>query len=223
MRFSLRSFAAYAVLVLTVNVWGLQSFAAEPIEVPALKGLNIPRNAISDLAPAPPEEVLKSAAASRALPRPIVPPSYSGPLLEPQVTSQARQVLGFYGGYTARATLSQQPRRSPIQASPPKPMFRQVKPFQTIYESPSVSPYLNLHRDEANNEGAPNYFAFVRPQMEQIDANRRQLRDIQQLRGQLQGISSTVIRPQNQAAAMPGTGSASRFMDTAQFYGGLRR
>jgi hypothetical protein len=198
--------------------------AAEPIENPALKGLNLPSQPTSDLAPAPPEQVLKASPSARGFPRPGQPsPAFARPLIEPQVTSQTRQALGFYGGYTARTTLSQQPRRTPIQASQLKPMFRQVKPFQTIYQSPSVSPYLNLHREESNNEGAPNYFAFVRPQIEQIDANKRQLREIQQLRGQLQGISSTVIRPQYETNAMPGTGSSSRFMDTAQFYGGLRR
>jgi hypothetical protein len=198
--------------------------AAEPIENRALKGLHLPPQSTGDFAPSPPEEVLQSGATTPVFPRPAMPaPAFDRPLIEPQVTSRTRQVLGFYGGYSARATLSQQPRRTPIQAGQPKPMFRQVKPFQTIYHSPTVSPYLNLHRDDANNESAPNYFAFVRPQMEQIDANRRQQRDIQQLRGQLQGISSTVIRPQYQAAAMPGTGSASRYMDTAQFYGGLRR
>jgi hypothetical protein len=99
-------------------------------------------------------------------------------------------------------------------------MYRQVKPFQTVYREPTVSPYLNLYRDESTNEGAPNYFAFVRPQMEQIEANRAQQREIQQLRGQVHGSSSTMAGP---PSGMPGTGTPARFMDTAQFYGGFRR
>jgi hypothetical protein len=101
-------------------------------------------------------------------------------------------------------------------------MFRQGKPFQTVYREPTVSPYLNLHRDEVNNEGAPNYFAFVRPQLDQIEANRAQQREIQQLRGQLPA-NSTVVGPQYRTSDLPGTGTPARYMDTAQFYSGMRR
>jgi hypothetical protein len=149
-------------------------------------------------------------------------PVFTRPILDPQVTNQTKQVLGFYGGYTARATLSQQPRRTPIQAAGPRPMFRQAKPFQAVHREPTVSPYLNLHRDESNTEGAPNYFAFVRPQLDQLEANRVQQRDIQQLRGQLQA-TSTVVGPQYRATGLPGTGTPARYMDTAQFYNGMRR
>jgi hypothetical protein len=156
-------------------------------------------------------------------PKPGIPtPFFTRPLIEPQVTNQTRQALSFYGGYAARATLSQQPRRTPIQASAPRPLFRQAKPFQNLTPEPTVSPYLNLHRDETNNEGAPNYFAFVRPQLQQLEANRMQQRDLQQLRGQLQA-TSTVVGPQYQATGLPGTGTPARYMDTAQFYNGMRR
>jgi len=150
-------------------------------------------------------------------------PVVTRPLVEPQVTNQTRQTLGFYGGYSARQTLNQLPRRSPIQAAAPQPMRRQVKPFQTMYREPTVSPYLNLYRDEDNNESAPSYFAFVRPQMEQIEANRMQQREIHQLRGQLQGMSSSVASPGYRASGMPATGTPARYMDTAQFYGDWRR
>jgi hypothetical protein len=126
----------------------------------------------------------------------------------------------------ARATLSQQPRRTPIQPAPSQParqQRQQFKPFQTVYRDPTVSPYLNLYRSELDSDSAPNYFAFVRPQMEQIDANRKQQREIQHLRGQLQRVSSTVAGPQYQSSGTPGTGTTARYMDTAQFYGGWRR
>jgi hypothetical protein len=151
------------------------------------------------------------------------PPVVTQPFVEPQVTNQTRQALGFYGGYSARATLSQLPRRASIQSSSPPPSRRQAKPFETIHREPTVSPYLNLYRDEENVESAPNYYAFVRPQLEQLDANRLQQREIQQLRGQLQGMSSTVAGPRYQSGGMPATGTAARYMDTAQFYGGWQR
>jgi hypothetical protein len=165
----------------------------------------------------------KRATASRVFSRPAVTaPVFTRPIVEPQVTNQTKQALGFYGGYAARATLSEQPRRTRIQATASRPMFRQTKPFQTVYREPTVSPYLNLHREERNNESAPNYFAFVRPQLDQIEANRTQQRDIQQLRGQLQA-TSTVVGPQYRASELPGTGTPARYMDTAQFYNGMRR
>jgi hypothetical protein len=102
-------------------------------------------------------------------------------------------------------------------------MRGQVKPFETVYREPTVSPYLNLYRAEDESESAPNYFAFVRPQLDQIEANRRQQREIQQLRGQVQGISTTIAGPQYGRSAPPATGTRSRYMDTAQFYGGWRR
>jgi hypothetical protein len=143
--------------------------------------------------------------------------------VNPHVTSQTRQSLGFYGGYSARTTLSQMPRRSPIRSGPALPMQRQLKPFHTVHRDPTVSPYLNLYRSEEDNEAAPNYFAFVRPQLEQLDENRMQQRAIQQLNGQLQSMSSTVATPGYQSSGMPGTGTPARYMDTAQFYGGWRR
>ncbi len=144
------------------------------------------------------------------------------PLIEPQVTNQTRQALSFYGGYSARATLSQLPRRAPLQLGPTQPMHRPTKPFEHVQPEPTISPYLNLYRDESNDESLPNYFAFVRPQIEQLEANRNQQREIQQLRGQMQSMSSAV-GPRYQAGGVPGRGTPARYMDTAQFYSGWRR
>lgn len=201
----------------------VSALAIDAVDIPGLKPPGIPAPPSFDAPPTPPGQVLK-AATPRVFPRPgLTTPRFVQPVADPMVTTQTRQALSFYGGYAARQTLSQQPRRTPIQASAPRPVYRQVKPFQSTHFTPTVSPYLNLHRDDANSESAPNYFSLVRPQLEQIEAARNQQRDIQQLRGQLQTISSTVIRPQNQTSGLPGTGTPARYMDTAQFYSGLRR
>ena len=113
---------------------------------------------------------------------------------EPQIANnQIRQALNFYGGTPARATLSQFPARTPIQAAPQQPIGRQIKPFNTIYREPTISPYMNLYREEKDSEGAPNYFAFVRPQLDQIEENRAQHGEIQKLERKLQGRSRTPI------------------------------
>jgi cell shape-determining protein MreC len=61
-----------------------------------------------------------------------------------------------------------------------------------------------------------NYFAFVRPQLDQIEANRQQQREIQQLRTQLQKISSQSNAGTSQSSA--NMGMSAHYMDTAQFY-----
>jgi hypothetical protein len=137
--------------------------------------------------------------------------------------NQPRHAPGFFGGASSPASLSQLPRRSSIQSAPPQIVRPQSKPFETIYREPTISPYLNLYREDDDTEGAPNYHTFVRPYQDQIETNRLQQREIQRLRGQIHGISTTIATPQYGEAAIPATGTRSRYMDTAQFYGGWRR
>lgn len=142
----------------------------------------------------------------------------------PVINNQIRPALNFYGGNPARATLSQFPARSPIQAGPQQPMQRQIKPFNAIYREPTISPYMNLYREENDAEGAPNYFAFVRPQMEQNAANRAQHDELQRLTRQVQGRGRAPAAPQQyQSTATSGRSTPARYMDTAQFYGGWSR
>jgi hypothetical protein len=139
------------------------------------------------------------------------------------LTSQARQTLDYFGGYSARATLSQMPRRAPIRPSTTQRTKPQSKPFNVISQDPTVSPYLNLHRNEEDNEAAPNYYSFVRPQIEQLESNRRQRLEVERLERQLQSRSSSAVMPQSGDGGWPAANSAARYMDTAQFYGGWPR
>lgn len=140
------------------------------------------------------------------------PPSYWA------ASSHAQRVLDYYGGQSARATLEKMPRRTPIQPAQTEQMPHHGKPFQSATTSPTVSPYLNLFRDDDEvTESAPSYYAFVRPQLEQQQINERQQRELQRLERQLQrGSAVTAVRGVS-------SGSSARFMDTAQFYGGWRR
>jgi len=134
------------------------------------------------------------------------------------VTNQTRQALNFYGGRAAIQTLSEMPRRSPIQPASTGQLQHNGKPFQGMSSGPTVSPYLNLFRDErTTSEAVPSYYTFVRPQLEQQAANQRQQRDIQQLQRQLQS------RQQYRTTVVPGAGTQARYFDTAQFYAGWQR
>lgn len=134
------------------------------------------------------------------------------------VTDQNRQVLDFYGGRSAVNTLSQMPRRSAIQPATAGPLQHNGKPFQTASTGPTVSPYLNLFRDEREaGDSIPSYYTIVRPQLEQQATFEQQQREIQQLQRQVQGGT------QSRATTVQGNGMQARYMDTAQFYGGWQR
>lgn len=88
------------------------------------------------------------------------------------------------------------------------------KPFSTSYSSPTISPYLNLFRDDAAN-GTPNYYAFVRPQQDQYETTRRQQAELQRLQNQLQQAG--------QAPRGASVAGGARYGDTGRYYSGWRR
>jgi hypothetical protein len=133
------------------------------------------------------------------------------------------RLVSFNVGNSARQKLSQFPRRAAIQAPPQRPMHRQSKPFENLQHEPTLSPYLNLDQDEDDVENVPNYFTLVRPRIEQLETNRRQQFEIQQLRGQIQTMATSPgAGMQQDAGRSAGMRTPARFMDTAQFYGGRR-
>lgn len=148
----------------------------------------------------------------------FVAPIAARPLVQRQMPSRAPS-LGIYTGTSARATLNRLPRPAPVRPNAAAlPKHPRGKPFQGVQNDPTVSPYLNLYRSDDNANNLPNYFAFVRPQLEQIETNRQQTAELQKLRGQVQNMSSG-------GAGQPSTNmpSSARYMDTAQFYRGMRR
>ena len=126
--------------------------------------------------------------------------------------------LNFYGGRSAYNTLSEMPRRSPIQPSSAGQLQHNGKPFRSATSGPTISPYLNLFRDErGSTDEVPSYYTFVRPQIEQQATYLEQQREIEQLQRQVQG--GPAVRRTN----VPSSGTQARYMDTAQFYGGWQR
>jgi hypothetical protein len=130
-----------------------------------------------------------------------------------------RMPAGFYPNDAVRAALSQAPGRVPIQSASRLQTKRPGgKPFQSLPTQPTVSPYLYLSNAGTSTNMVTNYFGFVRPQLDQIEANRQQQREIQQLKSQMKKMS-TVGAGQQAADSQ----SAAHYMDTAQFYRGLQR
>jgi hypothetical protein len=137
----------------------------------------------------------------------------------PTAAPRQRMPAGFYPNESVRAALRQAPGRVPIQPAPRLQTKRPGgKPFQSLPTQPSVSPYLYLSAGGNNANLVTNYFGFVRPQLDQMEASRQQQRKIQQLESQMKKMSAAGAG--QQAADGP---SAAHYMDTAQFYRGLQR
>jgi hypothetical protein len=141
------------------------------------------------------------------------------------IPNQTRQALGFYGGQSALATLNSLPRNTiyqPAQFGSSQSSQNLSKPFQNAADRPTMSPYLNLFRDDKGSQGIPNYYAFVQPQLEQQSAGERQ--QIQSERRERQNRSArSAPAPQSGGTPQAGFSTSAHFMDTAQFYGAWRR
>ncbi|QDT67244.1 hypothetical protein MalM25_01410 [Planctomycetes bacterium MalM25] len=90
-----------------------------------------------------------------------------------------------------------------------------AKPFLGANSGPTISPYLNLFRDETSDSSLPNYYTFVRPQQQQYEANQQQRQQLQQLQRQVQ--QATYTTPATNISG------GARFGDTSRFYRGWRR
>ena len=79
----------------------------------------------------------------------------------------------------------------------------QVQRYQP--RTPTVSPYLNLTRLDVSP--LPNYYAFVRPEIQQRQVNVQQQSLILRQQGDILGLQRQIIQPVG-----PSTGTGSGFM-----------
>jgi hypothetical protein len=165
-------------------------------------------------------------------PAPPVTPVRPNPFAKPipytppaNMPRQVRNVLDRYPGATSQYVLSQLNERPssgvPVSATATTtgyPSVRsQAKPFQSGYSPQgTISPYMNLFRDEDATE-LPNYYMFVRPQMEQQSINRNQQAELSRLHRQVQTVGTT--RTTGFSGSATPTGHGTRFLNTAQYYG----
>lgn len=162
----------------------------------------------------------KSQSYARAQAPANVLPAYGA--AAPQLDSAAQSVLNYYGARQAAANLQPSPRPRFIPNGARTTTAPATRPFTNADAGPTVSPYLNLFREDFD-ESIPNYHAFVRPQLQQQRANRRQQAEIERLERQVRAAEAAPA-PTGAYGAMPATGrTAARFGDTGQFYGAGRR
>ena len=97
------------------------------------------------------------------------------------------------------------------------------KPFQNLQRGPTVSPYLSLDMPETSTS-LPNYYAYVRPQLQQRDINEAQAEEIRRLRQQVrqnggQGKLSKNITNEG----LPTTGNSLQFLNLGSYFPGSGR
>jgi hypothetical protein len=93
----------------------------------------------------------------------------------------------------------------------------QVQRYQP--QRPTVSPYLNLTRLDVSP--LPNYYAFVRPEIQQRQVNVQQQSFILRQQGEILGLQRQMIQPGGPQMIQPGgpsTGTGSGFMVTGNLH-----
>lgn len=89
------------------------------------------------------------------------------------------------------------------------------KPFAHASHRPTVSPYLNLLREDLSDPSIPNYQTLVQPQLKQIEFQQAQQRQNDIVYRQLQQVQARAgFNPQGSQVMLP-TGHATTF----QYYG----
>lgn len=135
------------------------------------------------------------------------------------VPATAAGVLGFYQNPQAGAVLGAHPQRPAQAVAVPRPMSRGARPFASVEREPTISPYLNLFRDdEDNDEAVPNYFTLVRPQVEQRQINLQQQRELQRIESRVRTVQYEQEAGTARTGPLPATGHGTRFFNTGSYY-----
>ncbi len=150
----------------------------------------------------------------RTIRREDIGDGYSVSSLNSISLQNARSQVG-YNGLTTSA-YSSAASRTPSVASGGS------KPFSSITTSPTVSPYLNLFRDDFDGGGDFNYQTLVRPQFQQMATNQQFQRQNTELSQRVQSISAqgAFQNPAGSENQYP-TGHATSFGYYGRYYPGM--
>lgn len=96
---------------------------------------------------------------------------------------------------------------------------RASKPFANVQRRPTLSPYLNLLRNDGDDLGGlPNYHTFVRPMLDQQRTNRRTSQQLQGLNQDVQAVNRQLAHQPSEASMLRPTGHQTVFMNHSHFY-----
>jgi hypothetical protein len=147
-----------------------------------------------------------------ASPGAVRPASYE------QVSGRSNPALNFYGGSKALAYAPQ----NRVQPSAPVGVQTAAgaKPFTGYQNTSNVTPYLALDFTE-NPTSLPNYYMFVRPQLEQQQINQTERAQVRRVQQQLRKAAAggAVSNPNG---GIPTTGHSSQFMNIGGYYPNMK-
>jgi hypothetical protein len=151
---------------------------------------------------------------------------YSGGQLNRQSLSRASVSTPFVGGYTGR-TFAGGINNDGLgggTVSRPAASFGVgsgtggAKPFAGVSTRPTVSPYLNLFREDLDGFSDFNYQTLVRPQLQQQEINQNLQRQQQELSANVQAmVAKPAFNPQGSQSQHP-TGHQTMFRQLSHYY-----
>ena len=158
-------------------------------------------------------------AISSAQGQPTTYSSMSGSLPAPTSRQTARMnpALRYFGGKNAQTVYQQPTIRQQLPQPQPVQVARAGKPFSGTVRTSTITPYLNL--DVRQSEvGLPNYYAFVKPQLDQQRTNQKQTQRMQRMQRDLRMASTPgIVSPDG---GIPTTGHSTQFLNMGNYFPG---
>jgi hypothetical protein len=145
----------------------------------------------------------------RRIYRDSVGTGYSTDTLNQQTLSRATARVPNVGQSTIPVTRVASGLGTPVRTS---------KPYANYSPSPTVSPYLNLFREDLDGQGDFNYQTLVRPQLQQQAFNERLQREATEFNQRLQSIAAQSDFNPAGNVNQPPTGHQTVFMYYGRYY-----
>ena len=143
--------------------------------------------------------------------------SKSGSLssLTSRPTARMNPALRYFGGKNAQTVYQQPTIRQQLPQPQPVHVARASKPFSGTVRTSTITPYLNL--DVRQSEvGLPNYYAFVKPQLDQQRTNQKQTQRMQRMQRDLRMASTPgIVSPDG---GIPTTGHSTQFLNMGNYF-----
>jgi hypothetical protein len=127
----------------------------------------------------------------------------------------------YFGGSAAASAYAPQAARS-LPAPRPVNITPNAKPFSGVQQASNITPYLGLDAGRETENSLPNYFLYVRPQIEQQRMNHVQQAQYRRLQQQVRtaGAPGVVSNP---GGGIPTTGHSAQFMNNGGYYPTIQR
>ena len=97
-----------------------------------------------------------------------------------------------------------------------------VKPYSGVQQTASITPYLALDQFEMQT-GLPNYYLFVKPQLDQYSNDQAQQVQERRMQQQLRRATTAGIVPTGTSGGMPTTGHSTQFMNNGGYFPSVQR